>query len=39
MIEQTKEITKKELRSTCRMATPYKPEAGMILPAWEEISA
>lgn len=36
MIEQTKEITKKELRSTCRLATPYEPETAMRLPEWEE---
>lgn len=36
MIEQTKEITKKELRSTCRIATPYEPKTPMVLPNWEE---
>lgn len=36
MIEQTKEITKKELQSTCRIATPYEPETPMVLPKWEE---
>lgn len=39
MVAQTKEITKKELRSTCRLATPYKPEAEMLLPTWEGFSA
>lgn len=32
----TKEITKKELRSTCRISTPYEPEMPMKLPEWEE---
>jgi hypothetical protein len=36
MIEQTKEITKKELKTTCRLATPYEPNVMMILPMWEE---
>ena len=36
MIEQTKEITRQELRSTCRLATPYEPETSMQLPEWEE---
>ena len=39
MVAQTKEITKKELRSTSRLATPYKPGAKMLLPAWEGFSA
>lgn len=38
MVEQTKEITKKELRSTCRLATPYIPAAAMSLPVWKEFS-
>ena len=38
MVEQTKEITKKELQSTCRLATPYEPDVPMILPGWEEFN-
>lgn len=36
MVEQSKEITKKELKSTCRISTPYYPETAMQLPLWEE---
>ena len=36
MVEQTKEITKKELQSTYRITTPYMPQEVMQLPAWEE---
>lgn len=36
MIELTKEITKEELRQTCRITTPYMPEKKMILPDWKE---
>lgn len=36
MTELTKEITKKELRSTCRISTPYEPKIEMKLPKWEE---
>lgn len=39
MVSQTKEITKKELRSTCRITTPYEPVTMMHLPMWEEFSA
>lgn len=39
MVEQTKENTRKELKSTCRVATPYNPDRKMILPTWEEFSA
>jgi len=39
MIAQTKEITKKELQSTCRIATPYCPASTMSLPQWEGFSA
>lgn len=38
MVEQSKEVTKKELRSTCRITTPYNPEMGMTYPAWEEFT-
>lgn len=36
MTELTKEITKKELRSTCRISTPYEPKEHMQLPKWNE---
>lgn len=36
MTELTKEITKKELKSTCRISTPYEPKVKMELPEWEE---
>lgn len=36
MTELTKEITKKELRSTCRISTPYEPHIKMELPKWDE---
>ena len=36
MGQQTKEIVKKELQSTCRLTAPYNPEATMVLPLWEE---
>ena len=36
MTELTKEITKKELKSTCRISTPYNPSVDMTLPEWEE---
>ena len=36
MTELTKEITKRELKSTCRISTPYNPSVDMILPEWEE---
>ena len=36
MTELTKEITKKELKSTCRISTPYEPHETMRLPKWEE---
>lgn len=39
MVEQTREITRKELQSTCRMDTPYRPDAALNLPAWKEFSA
>ena len=37
MVEQTREITKKELKTTCRISTPYEPHVPMILPKWEEM--
>lgn len=39
MTELTKEITKKELRSTCRISTPYEPTIRMILPKWDEFKS
>lgn len=36
MIELTKEITKKELKQTCRLTSPYEAHTEMILPRWEE---
>lgn len=38
MVEQTKEITKKELQSTYRITTPYEPTETMKLPDWEEFN-
>ena len=34
MIELTKDITKKELRQTTRITTPYDPQIDMIIPDW-----
>ena len=34
MIELTKDITKKELRQTTRITTPYDPQMKMIIPNW-----
>ena len=39
MIELTKEITKKELKKTCRISTPYEPQVEMRLPEWEEFAS
>ena len=36
MTEYTKDITKKELKSTMRISTPYNATVYMILPKWEE---
>ena len=36
MIELTKEITKNELKHTCRITTIYKADKEMRLPEWEE---
>ena len=38
MTELTKEITKKELKKTCRLSTPYDPKVEMKLPKWEEFN-
>lgn len=34
MTTYTKDITKKELKSTCRISTPYQPLKTMIIPEW-----
>jgi hypothetical protein len=39
MLHYTKEITKKELRQTSRISTPYEPHIKMKLPNWEEFAA
>lgn len=39
MTQYTKEITKKELRQTTRLSTPYNPHVEMKLPQWEEFAA
>lgn len=39
MLQYTKEITKKELRQTCRMSSPYNAEHQMVLPHWMEFAA
>ena len=39
MTQYTKEITKKELRQTTRLSTPYNPHVDMRLPQWEEFAA
>ena len=36
MTELTKEVTKKELKRTCRLSTPYEPHIKMVLPDWDE---
>jgi len=36
MVEMTKEITKKEIKSTCRLSTPYEAKISMMLPQWIE---
>lgn len=38
MIKLTKDITKKELKKTCRISTPYNPIKEMKLPNWEEFT-
>lgn len=39
MIELTKDITKKELKQTCRIKSPYEAKIEMRLPSWEEFIA
>ena len=34
MIKLTKDITKKELRQTTRITTPYDPQIDIIIPDW-----
>jgi hypothetical protein len=38
MLKYTKEITKKELRQTSRISTPYNPRVTMRLPKWAEFT-
>ncbi len=39
MLQYTREITKKELRQTCRMSSPYDAQKQMQLPRWMEFAA
>ena len=39
MINLTKDITKKELKRTCRITTPYETHVEMRLPKWEEFNS
>lgn len=39
MVKYTKDITKKELKKTCRLSTPYEAYKEMKLPRWEEFAA
>lgn len=36
LVRLTKDITKRELKATCRITAPYTPKNIMILPKWEE---
>lgn len=36
LVELTKDITTRELKSTCRISTPYEPKTEIKLPNWEE---
>ena len=36
LIELTKDITKRELTATCRIAAEYEPRELMLLPEWED---
>lgn len=36
LVELTRNITARKLKSTCRITTPYNPEDAMKLPEWEE---
>lgn len=36
LVKYTKEITKRELKSTCRISTAYEPTKKIQLPHWEE---
>lgn len=38
LIELTKDITTRELRSTCRISIPYEPKTKFELPKWEEFT-
>ena len=36
MLKHTKEITKENIKATCRISTPYNNNFKMILPVWRE---
>lgn len=36
MLKLTKDITKENIKSTCRISTPYNAEVTMLLPEWDE---
>lgn len=36
MLKHTKEITKNNIKATCRISTPYNPTINMLLPQWVE---
>ena len=38
MITLTKDIVSSEIKSTCRISTPYKNDTEMELPSWEEFT-
>lgn len=38
LISLTKDITTRELKSTCRISTPYEPKLHIQLPQWEEFN-
>ena len=36
MLKHTKEITKENIKATCRINTPYNNNVEMVLPKWVE---
>ena len=38
MLKHTKEITKNNIKATCRISTPYYANLNMILPIWDEFN-
>ena len=38
MLKHTKEITKNNIKATCRISTPYNANLNMILPIWDEFN-